>query len=199
MGDSTLVAADRVKVFDASRAQDYTVTATQLSALLVDGTKTLANALQASFKDGLLTIGTLAIDATAEKFKTTTTAYFRVGSIQYSKAAATAIAFSSADTINTAAAAGTFWGIWLVQVNAAGTVSTKSPSADQVYTTAALALAALPSADSGKVALGYIRVNSKAGVKWTATTDDLTDGSDCTTATFTDATPLTAFTAGQAS
>jgi hypothetical protein len=55
------------------------------------------------------------------------------------------------------------------------------------YNSAALALAALPSPDSGNLAVGYIAIANNAG-DWTANTDDLTNGSDVTTATFTDGT-----------
>jgi hypothetical protein len=142
-----------------------------------------------SLSGGLLAIGTLAIDATAEKFKTTTTAYSRIGGIQYSKAAATAIVFSAGHVISASK-----FGVILIQVNAAGTVSTKVPGATQAYNTAPLALAALPAADAGNVALGYIAIAAKAAT-WTANTDDLTNGSDLTTASFVDGTPLTAFAA----
>lgn len=148
----------------------------------------LVNAAQDSFKDGLLAIGTLVIDATPEKFKTTTTAIVRIGSIQYSKSAATAIQFSDAHIVSA-----TKFGVILVQVDAAGTVSTKVPLSTQAYDSAPLALAALPAADAGNVALGYIAIAADAG-DWTANTDDLTDASDLTTAEFVDATPLTAFT-----
>ena len=77
----------------------------------------------------------------------------------------------------------------LVQINAAGTISTKVPASPQAYNSAPLALAALPSADAGNIALGYIAIANNAG-DWTANTDDLTDGSDLTTATFVDATEV---------
>jgi type IV pilus biogenesis protein CpaD/CtpE len=154
----------------------------------ITANKTLANAVQASFKDGLLAIGTLAIDATAEKFKTTSTAVVRIGSIQYSKAAETAIVFSASHVVSASK-----FGVILVQMTAAGVVSTKVPSGTQAYNSAPLALAALPAADSAKIALGYIAIAAKAAT-WTANTDDLTNASDLTTATFIDATPLTAFT-----
>lgn len=140
----------------------------------------------ATLADGVLVDGDLAISATAEKFKTTATAYYRISGVQYSKAATDNLVFSAAHTINTAGAAGTYWGAFLVQINAAGTVSTKVVSADQVYATEALAIAALPAADAGNVALGYITVNSSEATAWTANTDDLTDGSDCVEANFAD-------------
>lgn len=139
---------------------------------------------------GLIVGTTLAIDAVPEKFKTmTTTAVYLVSKAVKTKAPATAIAFSAAYTVNNAQAAGLFWGAFLVQVNAAGTVSTKAVANDQAYATEASAIAALPEPDAGNVTLGYITVKTKtSAVKWTAQTDDLTDGSDVTDANFYSAT-----------
>lgn len=154
---------------------------------LVNDLQTMAANIQTAMANGLLAIGTLAIHATPEQFKTTTTAYYRIGSIQYSKAATTALTFSTGHVVSASK-----FGVILVQINAAGTVSTKVPLATQAYNSAPLALAALPAADTGNVALGYIAIAAKAAT-WTANTDDLTDGSDLTTATFVDGTPLAAF------
>ncbi|HUR55800.1 MAG TPA: hypothetical protein VMZ71_16805 [Gemmataceae bacterium] len=131
--------------------------------------------------DALLAIGTLAIDVVPEKFKTTTTATFTVGGWQTTKAAQTAVTFTAAHVVSASK-----FGVILIQVNSAGTISTKVPSATQAYNSAALAFAALPAADAGKVALGYIAIAAKAAT-WTANTDDLTNGSDLTTAAFVDA------------
>jgi hypothetical protein len=140
------------------------------------------------YADDLTAIATLAVDSDTAKFKTTTTATVRIEGGSHDKAAATAIAFSAADTINVGAAAGYFWGIWLVQVNAAGTVSTKPGGGldDQVYATKAAALLGLPTQDAGNVALGYILVQANTGAAWTAQTDDLVAGSDCSLVTFQD-------------
>ena len=138
---------------------------------------------------GVLQHGTLAIDAVPEKFKTTTTLIWRRAGIQFSKAATTALVFTAAHPVTASK-----YGIILVQVNDAGTISTKIPGATQTtamaYNTAALALAALPAADAGNTAIGYIAIANNAG-DWTANTDDLTDGSDLTTATFVNATAAT--------
>jgi len=136
--------------------------------------------------EGLQTIGTVAITAAAEKYKTTTTAYFLVNGIQYSKAATDNLTFGTAYTVNTAAAAPLVFGAFLIQMNAAGTVTGKAVSADQVYTSAALALAAMPSPDADQVKLGHIIIGSKASTSWTADTDDMTPASDCETAVFAD-------------
>jgi hypothetical protein len=158
----------------------------EYNKLLVD-----AAALRAFLADRILQIGTLLISAVAaEKFKTTTVLFWQRLGIQFTLAATDNLVFSAADTINTGAAAGQFWGVWLVQVTDAGVVSTKSPAADQLYATEALAIAALPAADAGKVAIGYITVRSKANIDWVATVDDLTPASDCDDANFYDAAVL---------
>jgi len=130
---------------------------------------------------GLVAKGTLAIHSTPEQFKTTATAIYRVNGAQYTKSAATGLTFTAAHVVTA-----NKYGVVLVQVNAAGTVSTKVPGATQAYNTAALALAALPAPDANNVPLGYIAIANNAG-DWTANTDDLTNGSDVTTATFVDA------------
>lgn len=134
---------------------------------------------------GLVTKGTLLIDATPEKFKTTTTATYVINGVTYTKTAATAILFTAAHVVTASKFA-----VILIQINAAGTISTKVPLATQAYNSAALALAALPAPDAGNVALGYIAIAAKAAT-WTANTDDLTNGSDLTTATFVDADQIT--------
>lgn len=149
---------------------------------------TQGNGLLAWVQDRLLSIATLAISATAEKFKTTTTSYYQIAGIQYSKNATDNLTFTAADTINTAGDDGDYWGAWLVQINAAGTISTKSVDDDQVYTSEADAIAALPDADADNVALGYIVINANENSSWTANTDDMTDASDCVEAKFVDAT-----------
>jgi hypothetical protein len=129
---------------------------------------------------GLHDIGTLAISATAERFKTTTTALYRVNGVQRTKAATDNLTFSAAHVITASK-----FGVVLVQINGAGTVSTKVPASPQAYNTDALALAALPAPDAGNVPLGYIAIENNAG-DWTGNTDDLTAASDVTTAAFVD-------------
>jgi hypothetical protein len=128
------------------------------------------------------TAALLAIDATATKFKLiTNTVTYYVGGTAYTKAPATAILFSAAHVVSASK-----FGVVLVQVDTAGVVTTKVPLATQAYTTAALALAALPAPDAGNVALGYIAIAAGVGA-WTANTSDLTNGSGLTTATFVNA------------
>ena len=150
--------------------------------------------LSGSARDGVLQIGTLAISAgDATDFKTTTVLYWRRLGIQFTKAATDTLSFSAANTINTAPAAGFFFGSWLVNISDTGTFATQSVGADQVYTTAALALAAAQALTptAGTTAVGYITIGANTGASWTANTDDMTPASDCVSATFTDATALT--------
>lgn len=149
---------------------------------VVDDLKTLANALRTYLADGMLVHGTLAIDAVPEKFKTTTAAAYTISGVNYAKSATTALTFTTGHVITASK-----FGIILVQINAAGTIATKVSGATQAYDDAAAALAALPSADTGYTALGYIAIENNAG-DWTANTDDLTDGSDVTTAAFSNTT-----------
>jgi len=130
--------------------------------------------------------GGLAISATAEKFKTTNTWYATFGGIQFSNAAEDNLVFTAAHTVNTGSATGFFFGAILVQGVEAGTISTKVVSADQVFATAAAAVAALPQADALNVALGHILIAANEDVPWTGNTSDMTDASDCLTATFVD-------------
>ena len=128
----------------------------------------------------------LAAGSTAEQIATVAFDY-RVNNVLYSKAAVPAgTAFSAADTINTGAATGTFWGVWLVQINTSGTISTKPGGglSDQVYTTEAAAIAALPGTDVDNAPVGYLTIAATADSAWTAQTDDITSGSDNTSVTF---------------
>jgi hypothetical protein len=157
------------------------------TALQVDHATDAASTAAALAASESLQIGTLAISATVEDFKTTTTFIGRVGGIQVDKAATDNLGFSAADTINTAAAAGQYWGVWLVQINAAGTVSTKPGGglSDQVYADEATAIAALPAVDAGNISVGHITVRSKEATAWTANTDAL-DATDSDTVNFYD-------------
>lgn len=150
--------------------------------------------------NGILAKGTLAIDTAAEKFKTTTTLIYVINNVVYTKVATTALVFSAAHVV-----AATKYGIALVQINAAGTITTKVPGATlttpMTYASAGAALAALPTADSDNVAIGYITLDNStsqgtgAAGAWVAITDDLTDTGDITDSGFVDATETT-LTAG---
>jgi hypothetical protein len=137
-------------------------------------------------EDGIITPTVLDPGSTTHQIESTAFTY-RIDGMPYAKAAVTAgTAFSAANTINTGAAAGIYWGVWLVQINAAGTISTKPGGglADQVYTSEALAIAALPAADAGNVAMGYLTIACTTDVDWVAQTDDIVSGSDNTSVTF---------------
>jgi len=145
-------------------------------AVLVDLT-----AIQTALKGtNVINVFTLSKGSTPENVATTA-GQFRIDGVTYTKAAVPAgTAFSAADTINTAGAAGKKWGAWNVQIVGAGTITTKAVGADQSYTTEALAIAALPAVETGKLIIGYVTVQAKEATKWTAGTDDLTAASDCT-------------------
>ena len=151
----------------------------------MDDLKTAINALIAALKaDGIINATALGVGSTPEQIASTAVQYLIDGVAYHKAAVAAGTAFTAADTINTGAAAGFFWGIWAVQIDAAGTISTKSPGADQVYADEATAIAALPAADAGNVVIGYVTVKTLEDVDWVAITDDLTDASDCTEAKF---------------
>jgi hypothetical protein len=140
-------------------------------------TATIGVDLVLAAQDGILSTAGLAIDAVPEKFKVAAHVV-RVGGAWCEKAAETAIVFTAAHVVSA-----TKFGVILVQMTAAGVVSTKVPLSPQVYASAGAALAALPAADANNVAIGYIAIAADAG-DWTANTDDMTNGSDLTTATF---------------
>jgi hypothetical protein len=127
---------------------------------------------------------TLGIDAVPEKF--TIAAFdFSIGGVKYAKTAATAITFSAAHVC----AIGKYLAI-LVQIVAAGTVSTRVPlidgrsqTASQGFDSYDAAVAALPNTENGKLAVGYIVVQAGAAA-WDANTDDMTPGSDLTNVWF---------------
>lgn len=89
------------------------------------------------------------------------------------KAISDNIEFSSAYTVNAAAASGQFWGAFRIQMNASGTVSTRAASADQVFTTEADALSACPAAAANMVDLGTITIRSATGAAFTCNTTAL--------------------------
>ncbi len=142
------------------------------------GSRKLAKGVLTS--TGVLYPAGLAIHSTPEEFKTTNRFVGRLNGETFGKAATTALTFTANHVITASK-----FGVVLVQVTPAGTISTKVPGATQAYNSAALALAALPAADAGNVPMGYIAIANNAG-DWTANTDDLTAASDVTTATFVD-------------
>jgi len=123
----------------------------------------------------------LAIHSTPEQFKVGTAFSFLLAGAYREKAVATGLTFTAAHVVSASK-----FGVILVQMNVSGTVSTKVASATQAYDSAAAALAAKPSPDTDNFEIGYIAIAAKAAT-WTANTDDMTNGSDLTTATFNSA------------
>lgn len=149
---------------------------------------TWLNGIRSYIADGLLAISTLLVTgAGSATFKTTTTAIFRIAGLYYTKAAAAALTFSAADTINVGVAGGSFWGAWLVEIGIDGTIHTKPAGglADQVYAQEALAVAALPAVTAAHVQLGYVTIQSAAGAVFLANTTHL-EVADVAAVTFYD-------------
>ena len=166
-----------VQIGEGTNADDDTIQFQETKIPTETAFNNLVNFLNA----GLLQLGGLAISATPEEFKTATDVIVNINGIQVTSSADADIPFTAAHVVTALK-----HGIILIQVDGAGAVSSKVPAATQAYDTAALALAALPDADADNVAIGYITIEADAG-DWTAITDDLTDGSDLTAATFVDA------------
>ena len=130
----------------------------------------------------ILVAGALGIDSAPEKFLLAASRYI-LGGLVVEKTAATALTFTAAHVVTASKS-----GCILVQVDNAGTISTLVGETTQTtamaYATAGEAALHLPSAAAGKLAIGYITINNNTGT-WTAGTDDMTNASDVTTATFT--------------
>lgn len=110
---------------------------------------------------------------------------YQIDGEEYEADAVTAgTAFSVADTINASAAVSELWGVWTLQIDDEGTISTKSPDTDQTYETEEEALLDRPEADEGCYPMGYVTIQNNASATWTANTDDLTAGSDCNAVNF---------------
>lgn len=83
------------------------------------------------------------------------------------------IPFTSAFTINVAAAAGQFWGAVRVQMDASGTITTKVAAQDQAYISEGAALYHVPAPDPGFFDLGTITIEAAIGAAFTAQTTAL--------------------------
>jgi hypothetical protein len=144
--------------------------------------------------NSIINATTLSTGSTPENVANTAF-QFRISGVPYTKAAVAAgTALGITDTINTAGAAGVFYGGFLVMIVGAGTVTFKAVAANQVYTTAAAAEAAARAITptAGTATVGWFVVGSKAATKWTAGTDDLTPASDCSSVSYYSA-PGTSF------
>lgn len=161
--------------------QFTSLAATAISALTVvlQGASTNVHDLT-----GPITNPTLAIGSTAEQWKTGTFSY-RINGTNYTKTTVAAgAAFSAAHAVTAEK-----YGVVLCYINAAGTVSTKAVAATQAYDTAAAAHTAadayhLANYTSDLCYIGRILINAESGNDWNGNTDDMTNGSDLTTATF---------------
>ena len=129
--------------------------------------------------DGIiLELGGFAISSTAEEYKTASQLTAFIDGRQVDVAADATIPVTAAQVVS-----GSKFGVIVVQVSVAGAFTSKVVSATQAYDTAAAALAAAPKADVGNAKVGHIAIAADSG-GWTSVTDDMTNGSDLTTATF---------------
>jgi hypothetical protein len=136
---------------------------------------------------GMITSATLAVDSTATKFGNAAF-YYRIAGTNYSKAAdSDGNAFTAAHVIGDGASA--LYGVINIYIDASGNFYSKVPLTPQIYATAELALAAAEAivTPSNLCYVGHILIQSDTST-WTANTDDMTDGSDLTTADFRSAT-----------
>lgn len=136
---------------------------------------------------GVLDSPALAIDSTPTKFANGAFKH-RINGTNYSVAADSAgNAFTAAHVIGNGS--DNLWGgIW-IGINSAGTFVTRVPLTPQIYTSAALAHAAIDAIvdRSDLCYVGRIIINANAKT-FTANTSNLTDGDGVTTATFISAT-----------
>lgn len=139
---------------------------------------------------GILSDPAIAIDSTATRFANAAFGY-RIKGTNYTVAADSAgNQFTTAHVIGNGT--DNLWGAVGIFINAAGTFVTRVPLTPQVYTSAALAHAALDTyLDTYPIEdlcyVGRILINANA-LTWTANTKNMTNGSEVTTATFISAT-----------
>ena len=171
------------------RAQIRSRAATKISVvdLVWEGSHVLSNGDTGLISNPLLVVGT-----TAENVRNYPFAY-RIAGVNYTKAAVAAgTVLSAVHEIDDEK-----WGGFKVYIDATGAVTTKQPGATQVvaqaYATAALAQTAIDGVvpEAGVAEMGRVLISMVAhgGSGWTGKTDDMTNASDVTTATFTDALP----------
>jgi len=125
-------------------------------------------------RSGLSTFPTFSMNATTKDKFDATAAAGAIDGIALSVSATTNIEFSAANTINSGAAASALWGAWLIQVNAAGTYSTKPSNGltNQIFATEQEAIDFLPDVDSGNVRAGYVTIQMTASNTFTCNTTE---------------------------
>lgn len=177
----------------ASLNQLLTAIKTDLAALYAN-TDAIDTALKS---DSVVNAPTLAIGSTPENVSTTAFQY-RIDGVAYTKAAVTAGTAPTAATVNVGTAVGTYYGGFVLQINAAGTISSLPAGTDQVHATAAAALTAAQAVTptAANVIIGYYVVTANADSAWTAGTDDLTPASDCVTVSYSSAADLSVTAVG---
>ena len=169
----------RTEGIDLFNNKDLVVPFQNSDGVIIDTTAYDCAKRHTSAADGVLrgNTTTLSMNASTKETFDIGACKVRIAGANVTKAAETGLVFSSAYTINTGGASVSYWGVFAVQINASGVISTKAPVADQVYPDEATAKAVLPAADSANIVIGYITVNVLSGNTWTANTDDLdTDG-----------------------
>lgn len=142
------------------------------------------SAIGTDSETGVITTPSLAIGSTAERVANGLF-YFRINGTNYTKAAVAAgSVFTAAHVVSASK-----YGVIMIYINASGTIISLVPLATQAYDTAEAAHDAGDAmiTPNSYCYLGRILVASDAGA-WTANTDDLTNASDLTTATFISAT-----------
>jgi hypothetical protein len=122
--------------------------------------------------DGPLNAVVLAIGSTDTKVSSTAFQYAIAGTA-YAKAAVAAGTTLAAGTIPT-----NKWGIYLLSINAAGTLAFTAGAANFTtgYATEAAAIAALPATPSGSASVGYVTVLTAVGSPFVGGTDALEGG-----------------------
>jgi hypothetical protein len=103
--------------------------------------------------DGLLSSAGLAASATNAKFKTTLKGFYAIAGVVATKVPTDNLVFSAAHTVTK-----TKHGAVLVQINAAGAVSTKVTASPQAFDSAIDARKALPVPDASNVGLGFFAI-----------------------------------------
>ena len=134
---------------------------------------------------GLVSSPLLAVGTTAENIRNYAFSY-RIAGTNYTKAAVAAGTVLSGAT-NIAASK---FGGFKVYIETDGTVTTKPPGTAQTYANAALATVAIDAItnETRFLEIGKVLIANDADAGgWDAATDDMTDASDVTTATFVDA------------